>query len=136
MKDVVVQGEGKRGAVWMKCREMVCLLPYGKVVTGARRRCEVKLRGLPKKNGSIGEVLGGDGFAFLRESHAGYKAPPALCQDPAFESTTSKKKQIPKWYLFLFGGRWWIRTTEVIDDRFTVCSLWPLGKPPISSCPV
>ena len=29
------------------------------------------------------------------------------------------------------GGRWWIRTTEVIDDRFTVCSLWPLGKPPI-----
>ena len=30
-----------------------------------------------------------------------------------------------------FGGRWWIRTTEVIDDRFTVCSLWPLGKPSI-----
>ena len=29
------------------------------------------------------------------------------------------------------GGRWWIRTTEVIDDRFTVCSLWPLGKPSI-----
>ena len=27
--------------------------------------------------------------------------------------------------------RWWIRTTEVIDDRFTVCSLWPLGKPSI-----
>ena len=33
--------------------------------------------------------------------------------------------------LFCFGGRWWIRTTEVIDDRFTVCSLWPLGKPSI-----
>ena len=32
-----------------------------------------------------------------------------------------------------FGGRWWIRTTEVIDDRFTVCSLWPLGKPSIFS---
>ena len=29
------------------------------------------------------------------------------------------------------GGRWWIRTTEVEDDRFTVCSLWPLGKPPM-----
>ena len=27
-----------------------------------------------------------------------------------------------------FGGRGWIRTTEVIDDRFTVCSLWPLGN--------
>ena len=32
---------------------------------------------------------------------------------------------------FCFGGRWWIRTTGVIDDRFTVCSLWPLGKPSI-----
>lgn len=68
MKDVVVQGEGKRGAVWMKSREMVGLLPCGKVVTGDRRRCEVKLRGLPKKNGSIGEVPGGGVFASLWES--------------------------------------------------------------------
>ena len=30
-----------------------------------------------------------------------------------------------------FGGRRWIRTTEVTDDRFTVCSLWPLGNSPI-----
>ena len=29
------------------------------------------------------------------------------------------------------GGRGWIRTTEVSDDRFTVCSLWPLGNSPI-----
>ena len=29
----------------------------------------------------------------------------------------------------IFGGRGWIRTTEVTDDRFTVCSLWPLGNP-------
>ena len=28
------------------------------------------------------------------------------------------------------GGRWWIRTTEVVDNRFTVCPLWPLGKSP------
>ena len=27
------------------------------------------------------------------------------------------------------GGRGWIRTTEVVDGRFTVCSLWPLGNP-------
>ena len=32
------------------------------------------------------------------------------------------------------GGRWWIRTTEVVDNRFTVCPLWPLGKPPIFTC--
>ena len=25
-------------------------------------------------------------------------------------------------YVLVFGGRWWIRTTEVIDDRFTVWS--------------
>ena len=29
------------------------------------------------------------------------------------------------------GGGWWIRTTEVSDNRFTVCPLWPLGKSPI-----
>ena len=31
----------------------------------------------------------------------------------------------------LFGGGWWIRTTEGIASRFTVCPLWPLGKSPI-----
>ena len=29
------------------------------------------------------------------------------------------------------GGRWWIRTTEGLASRFTVCPLWPLGKSPI-----
>ena len=32
---------------------------------------------------------------------------------------------------FLFGGRWWIRTTEGVASRFTVCPLWPLGKSPM-----
>ena len=32
---------------------------------------------------------------------------------------------------FFVGGGWWIRTTEVSDNRFTVCPLWPLGKSPI-----
>ena len=31
------------------------------------------------------------------------------------------------------GGQGWIRTTEVVDGRFTVCSLWPLGNLPILS---
>ena len=30
-----------------------------------------------------------------------------------------------------YGGRGWIRTTEVTDNRFTVCPLWPLGNSPI-----
>ena len=29
------------------------------------------------------------------------------------------------------GGRRWIRTTEGIASRFTVCPLWPLGNTPI-----
>ena len=30
-----------------------------------------------------------------------------------------------------FGGGRWIRTTEGIASRFTVCPLWPLGNSPI-----
>ncbi len=30
------------------------------------------------------------------------------------------------------GGSGWIRTTEVVDNRFTVCPLWPLGNSPIN----
>ena len=33
---------------------------------------------------------------------------------------------------FFVGGGWWIRTTEVSDNRFTVCPLWPLGNSPAS----
>ena len=32
-----------------------------------------------------------------------------------------------------FGGQGWIRTIEVCDGRFTVCSLWPLGNPSTAS---
>ena len=35
---------------------------------------------------------------------------------------------------FFFGGQGWIRTIEVTDGRFTVCSLWPLGNLPIFIC--
>ena len=49
-----------------------------------------------------------------------------------FESTLSfvlcKRKKSNQTITLLAGGRGWIRTTEVIDDRFTVCSLWPLGN--------
>ena len=33
--------------------------------------------------------------------------------------------------VYFYGGRGWIRTTEVTDNRFTVCPLWPLGNSPI-----
>ena len=40
-------------------------------------------------------------------------------------------KKPPHFHAKVFGGGWWIRTTEGIASRFTVCPLWPLGKSPI-----
>ena len=34
-------------------------------------------------------------------------------------------------YCLSANGWRWIRTTEAICSRFTVCPLWPLGNPPI-----
>ena len=56
-----------------------------------------------------------------------------ICPDTGFFVFRTKQKRAQICTLF-FGGRWWIRTTEVVDNRFTVCPLWPLGKPPISTC--
>ena len=44
------------------------------------------------------------------------------------ESCASANSAIPAFN----GGQGWIRTTEVCDGRFTVCSLWPLGNLPIN----
>ena len=48
-------------------------------------------------------------------------------------STSRKSKETAQSCGFSdFGGGEWIRTTEVIDNRFTVCPLWPLGNSPIN----
>ena len=53
----------------------------------------------------------------------------------SFESTDKTYKnnngEVKYEHLRYCGGRGWIRTTEVADDRFTVCSLWPLGNPSV-----
>ena len=33
--------------------------------------------------------------------------------------------------LYELNGERWIRTTESVANRFTVCPLWPLGNLPI-----
>ena len=43
-----------------------------------------------------------------------------------FKSCASASSATPA-----LNGRRWIRTTEAICSRFTVCPLWPLGNPPI-----
>ena len=42
----------------------------------------------------------------------------------------NKKKGTTKCRSF-FGGSWWIRTTEALSSRFTVCPHWPLGNTPL-----
>ena len=42
--------------------------------------------------------------------------------------TSYTNKKAHQTMCFLAGGEGWIRTTEVTDNRFTVCSLWPLGN--------
>ena len=39
-----------------------------------------------------------------------------------------KKKDTRSDRCLFFCGEGWIRTTEGFADRFTVCSLWPLGN--------
>ena len=43
-----------------------------------------------------------------------------------FKSCASASSATPAW-----NGWRWIRTTEAICSRFTVCPLWPLGNPSI-----
>ena len=54
------------------------------------------------------------------------RAVPGLISEPS----TIQKDQ-PQGLVFLYGGGSWIRTSEVSDNRFTVCPLWPLGNSPI-----
>ena len=53
------------------------------------------------------------------------------CKTRRFFVKTKKKL-----YFFKYssGGGRWIRTTEGIASRFTVCPLWPLGNSPILNC--
>ena len=53
------------------------------------------------------------------------------CLNPTSSST--KKDPQPQLRIS-FGGSWWIRTTEALSSRFTVCPHWPLGKAPIFIC--
>ena len=59
--------------------------------------------------------------------------PRHVSKRPRFESTTvftPNKRDIRMDVSFIGGGRW-IRTTEGIASRFTVCPIWPLWNSPI-----
>ena len=44
------------------------------------------------------------------------------------------KRKNPDLLIRILSGGRWIRTTEGIASRFTVCPLWPLGNSPILVC--
>ncbi len=46
------------------------------------------------------------------------------------KSSASANSATPA-YIFINGGGRRIRTFEVVDNRFTVCPLWPLGNPSV-----
>ena len=49
---------------------------------------------------------------------------------PASNNVLHTKYKLTKESLCASGWRW-IRTTEALSSRFTVCPLWPLGNPPM-----
>ena len=78
---------------------------------------------------------GGFARSAERAGSAGKRATGTFSNTPPFESpftnTHTKQKPRPLGRVFLLGGGRWIRTTEGIASRFTVCPLWPLGNSPI-----
>ena len=60
---------------------------------------------------------------------------PGCSNPPAYPwKIKTKTKAIPIIRYRFVGGSWWIRTTEALSSRFTVCPHWPLGKAPIFIC--
>ena len=56
--------------------------------------------------------------------------------DSGDAAPSNAQKALPYDTEALCYGRWWIRTTESVANRFTVCPLWPLGKPSIKEKPI
>ena len=84
-----------------------------------------------KSNQTITLLAGGRGWAraLLESLLAAQAVAFILCgSHPPRTLFYTKRKKSNQTITLLAGGRGWIRTTEVIDDRFTVCSLWPLGN--------
>ena len=53
-----------------------------------------------------------------------------IFRSKTFKTILYKKSEQTVYSLLWCGGRGWIRTIEVEDNRFTVCPLWPLGNSP------
>ena len=100
----------------------ICCLP--EIVDTVRSRFTGRLRAVPGKT-SCSRLRLPESLTRL----SGGSAEPRCVS--AYYNFPKNTKAPPIGDAFVFGGRLWIRTTEVSDNRFTVCPLWPLGKSPI-----
>ena len=73
----------------------------------------------------IKSVLYSDEVGFHHEVISSAKQIYSVCKTDLTEKSTAVA-------VLFSGGSGWIRTTEVSDNRFTVCPLWPLGNAPWS----
>ena len=67
-------------------------------------------------------------------THAKVIAHTEESNEHADEHPKQKRKRHLLFASAFSGGGSWIRTSEVMDNRFTVCPLWPLGNSPIFVC--
>ena len=78
------------------------------------------------------EVVGQNGLAFLRKSHAGCNSPPDCCQEPAFESILMNSLSLKPFasdhhFLFL---KWWAKMdSNHRPHDYQSCALasWAIG---------
>ena len=86
----------------------------------------------PPYPSALFEVVGQNGLAFLRKSHAGCNSPPDCCQEPAFESILMNSLSLKPFasdhhFLFL---KWWAKMdSNHRPHDYQSCALasWAIG---------
>ena len=98
---------------------------YSKTVSRHFARRRRKNRASPAKKG-------GPVFQYAENRHNSCKSYKPVA---AGRRQTRRDKRKPQAFqmekLGVSGGRGWIRTTEALSSRFTVCPHWPLGNTPL-----
>ena len=76
----------------------------------------------------IGALPGSNPPSMEKPAQAIYENETCFCEGKARKPLVLLKNDCRSFLIGNHGGGGWIRTTEVSDNRFTVCPLWPLGN--------
>ena len=123
-------------ALFLTKNHRICMVYYSKTVSQhfARRRRKKTGPPPPKKGGPVFQYAENG-----RNSYKSYKPDAAGLFGHAHDARPAGGKRAgtkenPELFqmekLGISGGRGWIRTTEALSSRFTVCPHWPLGNTP------